>query len=114
MSEAKSNVITFQFSERINKGVNVDCNRHAIADVEGNKPFFVDAFIHSSTDCSKIDVIVVSKGGSVSAFRQIALSEGTLDATHDQNVSLDVDLGSVKDISEQSLDVTSEVIKLVI
>ncbi len=60
----------------------------------GNKPCFVDAFIHSSADHSKIDVIVVLKEGLVRKFREIALSGGSLDATHDQNQSVDLDVTS--------------------
>ncbi len=58
--------------------------------------FFVDAAIHSNPDPSKIDVITVGRNGVVYSFHNVSLSDGTLDSTHDQNTSVDIDVGSIR------------------
>jgi len=52
--------------------------------------------LHSNPDPTKVDVAVVGVNGAVYIFNNICLSDGVLDSTHDQNVSVDVDVGSIK------------------
>ncbi|CAL8075127.1 unnamed protein product [Orchesella dallaii] len=78
-------------------------------DAKVGEPFFVDAFIHSNPDPTKIDVIVVSASGLVGRFPDICLSVGSLDSTHDQNVSVDIDFGTVKALTRK-LSVSSKIV----
>ncbi|ODM96452.1 Kinetochore-associated protein 1, partial [Orchesella cincta] len=78
-------------------------------DAKAEEPFFVDAFIHSNPDPTKLDVIVVSRCGQVGRFPDISLSDGSLDNTHDQNISVDIDLGTVKALTRK-LNPTSKIV----
>lgn len=83
--------------------------RKTFPDTQSDGRFYVDAFIHSNPDPTKIDVVLVSRNGMVFVFPDVCLSDGRLDATHDQNVSLDVDIGTIKEVSMFNFDNVEEV-----
>jgi hypothetical protein len=66
--------------------------------------FFVDAALHSNPDPTKIDISAVGVTGTVYLFNNIALSDGVMDSTQDQNVSVDVDVGSIRGKVRQCLE----------
>lgn len=70
----------------------------------GRDRFFVQAALHSNPDPSKIDVLAVGVDGVIYSFNNISLSDGTLDSTQDQNISLDIDLGTVRGTRIKCLD----------
>lgn len=78
-------IYNYIFCRKVDSTLKQDCDR-----------FFVDAAIHSNPDPSKIDVVAVGRNGVVYSFHNISLCDGTLDSTHDQNMSVDIDVGSIR------------------
>jgi len=58
--------------------------------------FFVDAFIHANPDPTKIDLVVMGLNGTIYSFIDVGLSAGSLDFTMDENLSIDIDLATIK------------------
>ncbi len=56
----------------------------------------MDAFIHSTPSPTKIDLVAVGVDGTIYTSRNISLSTGALDFTHDENISFDIDCGTIQ------------------
>ena len=63
----------------------------------------MDAFLHSNPNPTKIDMVAVGLDGTIYTSKNISLSTGTLDATHDQNNSIDIDCATIQGSSIKCL-----------